>query len=106
MSAPLALPLRLLVLAVTAAAPARPPVSASTPSALTHPPVSLSTPAPAETLSRPIIPVYWKTRAEKSDFKLTADYEETIRYCKQLEAGSNWVKYVTYGRSGQGRDLP
>jgi len=98
--------MRLLVLAVTAAAPARPPMSASTPSALTHPPVSLSTPAPAETLSRPIVPVYWKTRAEKSDYKLTADYEETIRYCKQLEAGSNWVKSMTYGRSGQGRDMP
>ncbi|MBI1796962.1 MAG: peptidase M14 [Candidatus Eisenbacteria bacterium] len=52
------------------------------------------------------VPTYWKTRAEKSDYRLTADYEETMRYCRLLEAASRWVKVVSYGRSEQGRDLP
>jgi len=51
-------------------------------------------------------PAYWRTRAEKSDYRITADYEETMRYCKLLEAASRWIKVTSYGKSGQGRDLP
>src|SRR5262245_60688101 len=51
-------------------------------------------------------PAYWKTRAEKSDYRLTADYEETVRFCGLLEARSRWLKVTSYGKSGQGRDLP
>ncbi|HKQ58963.1 MAG TPA: M14 family metallopeptidase [Candidatus Eisenbacteria bacterium] len=51
-------------------------------------------------------PAYWKTRAEKSDYRLTSDLEETMRFCRLLEARSRWVRVVTYGKSGQGRDLP
>lgn len=101
------LPLALLLIALTAATPA--PVTApggTPPTALTRPPVSLAVPAPAESLARPTVPYYWRTRAERTDYKLTADYEETMRYCRQLEAGSNWVKVTSFGRSGQGRDLP
>jgi hypothetical protein len=29
-----------------------------------------------------------------------------MRYCRQLEAGSSWVRLVTFGVSAQGRDLP
>jgi murein tripeptide amidase MpaA len=97
----LLLPLSLWFAELTAAAAPSTPASA-----LTRPPASLSAPAPAETLSRPTIPVYWRTRAERTDYKLTSDYDETVRYCKQLEAGSNWVKATSFGRSGQGRDLP
>lgn len=52
------------------------------------------------------IPGYWRTRAERTAWKQTSDYDETMRYCRQLEAGSRWVRLVTYGTSGQGRDLP
>lgn len=52
------------------------------------------------------VPNYWRTRAEKSNYRLTADYDESIRYARQLEAGSRWIQYQSYGRSGQGRDLP
>ena len=52
------------------------------------------------------IPGYWRTRAERTNWRFTADYDETMRYCRQLEAGSRWIKLVSYGKSGQGRDLP
>ncbi|HYM80338.1 MAG TPA: M14 family metallopeptidase [Candidatus Limnocylindria bacterium] len=52
------------------------------------------------------VPAYWKTRAERSAYRQTADYDETMRFCRALEAASTWVKVESYGRSGQGRDLP
>lgn len=65
--------------------------------------------APAPVPAGPAIPAdlpgFWRTRAERTLWKQTADYDETMRYCKQLEAGSRWVKMVTFGKSGQGRDL-
>jgi len=51
-------------------------------------------------------PAYWKTRAEKTDYRLTSDYEETMRFCRMLEARSRWLRVTSYGTSGQGRDLP
>src|SRR5262245_36902248 len=38
------------------------------------------------------IPRIWHSRAERTKWKQTADYDETIRYCRQLEAGSRWIK--------------
>ncbi|MBI5170582.1 MAG: peptidase M14 [Candidatus Eisenbacteria bacterium] len=65
--------------------------------------------APAQAPAGPAIPAelpgFWRTRAERTLWKQTADYDETMRYCKQLEAGSRWVKMITFGKSGQGRDL-
>src|SRR5262245_13126740 len=61
------------------------------------------TPDPAVDAS---IPRIWLTRAERSLWKQTSDYEEMMRYCRSLEAGSRWVKLETIGRTGQGRDLP
>ena len=52
------------------------------------------------------VPLYWRTRAERSDFHATADYAETMRYLRLLEGGSQWVKLVSFGKSGQQRDLP
>jgi hypothetical protein len=54
----------------------------------------------------PDVPAYWRTRAEKTSFRLTSDYDETMRYCRQLEAASRSVHVTSYGRSGQGRELP
>jgi len=72
---------------VAAAAPAAPPAAAG---------------ASTDTS----IALYWRTKAERSGYRQTPDYDETIRFCKQIEAGSRWVKYVSYGTSGQGRELP
>lgn len=52
------------------------------------------------------VPRIWLTKAERTRWAQTADYEETMRYCRQLEGGSRWVKLASFGRSGQGRDLP
>ena len=87
----------LAILAPTARAQAPSPPPQLTP----FPSSNLPSPAPAE---QP--PAYWKTRAEKSDYRLTADLEETMRFCRLLEARSRWIRVTSYGRSGQGRELP
>jgi zinc carboxypeptidase len=79
----------------SAQAPTPPPQLAPLPSA------NLPVRAPAEQA-----PAYWKTRAEKSDYRLTPDYEETMRFCRLLEARSRWIRVTSYGTSGQGRELP
>jgi hypothetical protein len=52
------------------------------------------------------IPRIWLTRAERTLWKQTSDYEEMMRYCRSLEAGSHWVKLEIIGHTGQGRELP
>ncbi len=52
------------------------------------------------------VPRIWLTKAERTKWKQTADYEETMRFCRSLEAGSRWVRLESFGRTGQGRDLP
>ncbi len=46
------------------------------------------------------------TRAEKSEFQETSRYDETIELCKRLEKASPWIKFTSFGKSPQGRDLP
>lgn len=82
---------------VTPAAPAKP-------ASVATPPAGTVSTAPA--MPDTVVPIFWKTRAERSDYRFTADYDETIRFCKQLEAGTRWIQYLTFGKSGQGRDLP
>jgi hypothetical protein len=89
-------------LALALAATPAPAKSAQSPPARTaEPPVSTA-PAMPDTA----VPSYWRTRAERSGYRVTADYDETIRFCKQMEAGSRWIQYQAYGRSSQGRELP
>src|ERR1041385_8817662 len=51
------------------------------------------------------MPHIWLTKAERSKWKQTSDYDETMRYCRQLEVGSRSIKVVSFGKTGQGRDL-
>jgi murein tripeptide amidase MpaA len=48
----------------------------------------------------------WKTYYEKSNYLKTPRYAETIEYCKRLAVASPWVRYESFGKSPQGRDLP
>jgi murein tripeptide amidase MpaA len=48
----------------------------------------------------------WLTLYEKSNYLQTPRYEETINYCKRLAKASPWVRYTSFGRTPQGRDLP
>lgn len=62
-------------------------------------------PATAAAVADTSIPLYWRTRAERTGYRVTPDYDETLRFCRQIEAGSRWVKVESYGTSGQGREL-
>ena len=90
----------LLAVALAAAAPARPDSTAPARAP------ARSAPALPDTLRPGGIPPFWQTRAERSNYRLTADYDETMRYCRVLAAASPWIKLESYGTSGQGRDLP
>lgn len=46
------------------------------------------------------------TDYEKSGFKKTPRYAETIAYSKKLARASEWVFYNSFGNSPQGRELP
>lgn len=48
----------------------------------------------------------WLIKAEKTDFKETSRYEETHDYCLRLSKSSPYVKYLSFGKSGEDRDLP
>jgi len=48
----------------------------------------------------------WQTYYEKSGFKETPRYQETVAYCKRLAEASPFVKYQSFGVSPQGRELP
>jgi len=68
--------------------------------------LAAAAPAPAAPAAGGAIPPFWQTRAERTQYRTTSDYAETIRYCRTLAAGSEWIKLDSYGTSGQGRDLP
>jgi len=48
----------------------------------------------------------WQTYYEKSGYKDTPRYEETIDYCQRLNQFSPLVSIVNLGKSPQGRDIP
>lgn len=48
----------------------------------------------------------WQTYYEKSGFKETPRYAETIEYCKKLADASAMIQYSTFGKSPQDRELP
>ncbi len=111
-----------LLLALAAAAGAAKPATARAPGtgarSIVAPP-TVPTPRPARpaaaatdvvstapAMPDTAVPVFWRTRAERTGYRQSADYDETIRYCRQMEGGSRWIQMQTFGRSGQGRELP
>jgi murein tripeptide amidase MpaA len=101
-----ALALVLAALLAPAPAPAQPPADSL---ALAPAPA----PAAADSLAlapRPMAPVnavpsFWLTRAERTGYRLSGTYDETAQYLRRLETASTFIRVLTYGRSGQGRDL-
>jgi hypothetical protein len=57
-------------------------------------------------MSQNQIPPEWLTHAEKTDYRETPRYVETIEYSKRLDQASPLIKYQSFGKSGEGRDLP
>lgn len=54
----------------------------------------------------PPVPPAWLTHAEKTDYRETPRYEETIEYCERLDSASPLIEFKSFGRSGEGRPLP
>ncbi|MGI8835542.1 MAG: M14 family metallopeptidase [Pyrinomonadaceae bacterium] len=54
----------------------------------------------------PPVPAEWRTFAEQTDYRETPRYDATIDYAKRLDRASSAIRFETFGKSGQGRDLP
>ncbi|MBP6004372.1 MAG: hypothetical protein KA746_13140 [Pyrinomonadaceae bacterium] len=53
------------------------------------------------------VPAEWQTKAERTGYRETARYDETVEYCRRLaKASGGMIVYETYGTSGEGRELP
>ena len=52
------------------------------------------------------VPTQWLTKAERTEFRETPRYEETVAFCRQLAEASEWIEYQSFGKSGEGRELP
>jgi Zinc carboxypeptidase len=48
----------------------------------------------------------WQTYAEKTGFRETPRYAETIEYSRRLDEASTLVQFASFGKSGEGRELP
>src|SRR5258707_4360211 len=53
-----------------------------------------------------VVPADWLTHAEKTDYRETPRYAETIAYARRLDEASPLLKFQSFGRSGEGRELP
>ena len=54
-----------------------------------------------------LVPPDWQTHAERTDYRETPLYEETLAYCRKLvAASSSQIRLTDFGRSGEGRALP
>lgn len=52
------------------------------------------------------VPDEWKTLAEQTDYKKSWNYADTIAYAQKLAKESNLIEYKSFGRSGEGREMP
>ncbi len=47
-----------------------------------------------------------RTRAEKSDFKSTSDYEDVMDFIRQLKSTTSYLRVETIAKTTEGRDIP
>jgi len=47
-----------------------------------------------------------QTHAEKTNYRQTPNYADTVAFAQELAAASPAIEYRTFGHSGQGRELP
>lgn len=48
----------------------------------------------------------WQTLAEQTDYQKSWRYAETIAFAQKLDQASEKIVYQSFGKSGEGRDLP
>src|SRR5436305_3893658 len=56
--------------------------------------------------TQPPVPTEWQTLAEKTNYRETPRYDETIAYSRKLADASPLIRYTRFGESGEGRALP
>jgi murein tripeptide amidase MpaA len=54
----------------------------------------------------PNVPKDWQTLAEQTDYRKSWNYADTIAYAQKLDKASDKIVYRSFGKSGEGRDLP
>ncbi|MBK7935048.1 MAG: hypothetical protein IPK01_16565 [Acidobacteria bacterium] len=52
------------------------------------------------------VPREWRTVAEETGYAKTSTYAQAVAFAKRLDAASRDVVYKSYGKSGEGRDMP
>jgi murein tripeptide amidase MpaA len=52
------------------------------------------------------IPKDWQTLAEQTDYQRSWNYADTIAFAQKLAKASPLIEYKSFGKSGEGRDLP
>ena len=52
------------------------------------------------------LPDHWRTKAERTNYDQTARYDEVVDFCHRLAGTSPYAHYTSFGRSGEGRELP
>lgn len=52
------------------------------------------------------VPKDWQTFAEQTDYRKTPRYAETVAFARRLDQASDVIVYQSFGKSGEGRDLP
>jgi hypothetical protein len=54
----------------------------------------------------PNVPKEWQTLAETTDYHKSWNYADTIAFAQKLDRASDKIIYQSFGKSGEGRDLP
>jgi murein tripeptide amidase MpaA len=52
------------------------------------------------------VPAEWQTLAEQTDYQKTWNYADTVRFAQKLDKASDQIVYKSFGKSGEGRDMP
>ena len=64
---------------------------------------SMKNPAQSESKN---VPKDWQTLAEQTDYQKSWRYAETIAYAQKLAKVSPLIEYKSFGKSGEGREMP
>ncbi|MER3426537.1 MAG: peptidase M14 [Pyrinomonas sp.] len=54
----------------------------------------------------PAVPRDWQTHAERTAYRETPRYAETVAFSRRLDQASDWIIFTSFGESGEGRALP
>ena len=54
----------------------------------------------------PSVPAEWRTFSEKTDYRETPRYAETNAFARKLDSASPLLRFTSFGKSGEGRELP